>query len=105
MLYFTIQTATPSKSSPLQTPRPTRGRSRGCRLTSHPRRHRDTDQQSLGAEQACHDLAPRLGSAAHEQPVALLLELSRRGLDVVNIELQPSMRDGSVSRPFTGAEA
>src|SRR5712692_1950139 len=82
-----------------------RSRLGGRRLASHPRRHRDTDQQSLGAQQASYDLAPRLGAVTNEQPVTPLLELSRRGLDVVNVELQPCMRDGSVRRPFAGAEA
>src|SRR5260370_22117164 len=64
----------------------------GRGLAPHPGRHRDSDQQSLGAEQARNDLSPRLGALAHEELVAALLELCSRGFDVIDVELELRVR-------------
>src|SRR5260370_4711102 len=77
----------------------------GRGLAPHPGRHRDSDQQSLGAEQARHDLSPRLGALAHEELVAALLELCSRGFVVIDVQLEPRVRGWWVGGPFSGASA
>src|SRR4029077_10421893 len=54
---------------------------------SHPGSHRQTDQQTLGADQARNDLAPRLSAVGDQELVAALAHLARGFGDVVDVEL------------------
>src|SRR5579864_5251756 len=72
----------------------------GRLLVPHPRSHRDAHQQPLRAEQAADDLAPRFGPGSNEQAEAALLKLACRGFDVVDVELEPCLRDRDVGGPL-----
>ena len=78
---------------------------RSARGFPHEWCERDPDQQSFWIEEAADGLTPRFFLVLHEHAISARFELRRRLLDIINVEFEPGVRDGNVTRPGILPEA
>src|SRR5207249_8840197 len=78
---------------------------RSARGFPHEWCERDPDQQSFWVEEAADGLTPGFFLVLHEHAMSARFELRRRLLDIINVEFEPGVRDGNVTRPGILPEA
>ena len=77
----------------------------GLCLFAHTRRQGDSDQQSFRGEETSYSLAPRFLLIFDEHAIAARFQFGCCALNVVNIELEPRLRNREVAGPGFLTEA
>jgi hypothetical protein len=76
----------------------------GLFLIPHRRREGRAQQQAFRRQEAAGGLAPGFLFEADQQAMAQFLKRCRRRLDVLHLELEPSLRGRNIARPGIAAE-